>query len=157
MVPCTDLKTRRFIMALSLAIGSGVTVWPYAFIDLRASNYTANFWRCADCSDALKGLRNGISIFLSTGYCVGTVVAMLLNMILPQDAQVIKTGDTHFDETEDVTSTGRDDGVEVPLESSKDLGLGDPAEEVAEEVETSGDLDKSGFDDASEKDDEIAV
>lgn len=85
-----DLHSRRvkFIMALSLAIGVGVTVWPFAFQDQRASPYTANFWRCDDCSEVKKGVRNGISIFLSTGYCVGTVVAMLLNAIIPEDAVV---------------------------------------------------------------------
>jgi len=85
-----DLHSRRvkFIMALSLAIGVGVTVFPFAFQDQRASPYTANFWRCDDCSEVKKGVRNGISIFLSTGYCVGTVIAMLLNAILPEDAAV---------------------------------------------------------------------
>lgn len=83
-----DLESRRnrFIMAFSLALGVGVTVWPYAFLDRRASPYTAAFWKCEDCSDAMKGLRNGVSIFLSTGYCIGSVTAMLLNSILPCDA-----------------------------------------------------------------------
>jgi uracil-xanthine permease len=86
-----DLHSRRnkFIMALSLCVGVGVTVWPFAFLDQRDSPYTAPFWRCADCSDTLKGVRNGVSIFLSTGYCVGTVIAILLNFILPEDAEVI--------------------------------------------------------------------
>jgi uric acid-xanthine permease len=88
-----DLHSRRnkFILALSLAIGVGVVVWPNAFMDMRASAYTANFWRCTDCSETMKGVRNGVSIFLSTGYCVGTVVAMLLNAILPVDAGVNMT------------------------------------------------------------------
>jgi xanthine/uracil permease len=95
-----DLHSRRvkFIMALSLAIGVGVTVWPFAFQDMRGSSYTANFWRCDDCSDTLKGLRNGVSIFLSTGYCVGTVVAMVLNFILPEDAGVHRDGDEEEEE-----------------------------------------------------------
>lgn len=82
-----DLHSRRnrFVLAMSLAIGVGVTVWPWAFQDMRASPYTAWFWTCADCSEAMKGVRNGISIFLSTGYCVGTVIAMILNAILPED------------------------------------------------------------------------
>jgi NCS2 family nucleobase:cation symporter-2 len=65
----SNLQSRRtkFIFALSLAIGVGVTVWPYAFLDMRASGYTAAFWKCADCGDGLKGLRNAVSIFLSTG------------------------------------------------------------------------------------------
>ena len=64
-----DLHSRRtkFIFAMSLAVGVGVTVWPYAFQDMRASPYTANFWQCADCSNSMKALRNGVSIFLSTG------------------------------------------------------------------------------------------
>jgi len=77
----------RFIMAMSLSVGIGVTVWPYAFLDRRASPYTANFWTCENCeSNALKGLRNAVSIFLSTGYCVGTVIAIFLNVILPEDS-----------------------------------------------------------------------
>lgn len=85
-----DLHSRRnkFIFAMSMAIGGGVSVWPYAFADMRASSYTAHFWTCADCNDTMKGIRNGVSIFLSTGYCVGTVIAMLLNAILPEDAAI---------------------------------------------------------------------
>jgi xanthine/uracil permease len=83
-----DSRRNKFILALSLAIGVGVTVWPYAFLDRRASPYTAAFWTCEDCSDTLKGVRNGVSIFLSTGYCVGTVVAMMLNAILPEDSEI---------------------------------------------------------------------
>mmetsp|Transcript_33398 Transcript_33398/g.38875 ORF Transcript_33398/g.38875 Transcript_33398/m.38875 type:complete len:573 (+) Transcript_33398:94-1812(+) len=83
-----DINSRRtkFILGLSLALGVGVTVWPFAFLDMRGSSYTAKFWTCADCSSAMKGLRDGVSIFLSTGYCIGTVTAMLLNTILPEDA-----------------------------------------------------------------------
>lgn len=85
-----DLHSRRvkFIMAISLAVGVGVTVYPFAFLDMRGSAYTANFWRCEDCSETVRGVRNGTSIFLSTGYCVGTVFAMVLNAILPEDAPI---------------------------------------------------------------------
>lgn len=82
-------RRNRFILAMSLAIGVGVTVWPYAFLDRRDSPYTAAFWTCANCSSFLKGLRNGVAIFLSTGYCIGTVVAMLLNAILPNDPEIV--------------------------------------------------------------------
>ncbi|KAL7537759.1 hypothetical protein ACHAWF_005889 [Thalassiosira exigua] len=82
-----NMKSRRlrFISALSLCVGVGVTVWPWAFQDMRGSSYTAAFWECADCSDAVKGVRNGVSIFLSTGYCIGSIIAILLNAILPED------------------------------------------------------------------------
>lgn len=87
-----DLKhsrRNRFILAFSMAVGVGVTVWPYAFLDRRDSPYTAAFWTCENCSNVEKGLRNGVSIFLSTGYCVGTVLAMLLNGILPDDPEIV--------------------------------------------------------------------
>jgi uracil-xanthine permease len=84
-----DLKSRRlrFITAMSLSVGVGVTVWPFAFQDMRASSYSAAFWTCADCSPTLKGFRNGVSIFLSTGYCIGSVIAIVLNAILPEDPE----------------------------------------------------------------------
>ena len=85
-----DLESRRnrFVLAFSLALGVGVTIWPYAFLDRRASPYTAPFWKCDECENAMKGLRNGVSIFLSTGYCVGSVAAMVLNAILPEDTEM---------------------------------------------------------------------
>jgi len=84
-----NLKSRRirFISVLSMCVGVGVTVWPWAFLDMRASPYTAKFWECSDCSETMKGLRNAVSIFLSTGYCIGSVLAIILNTILPEDAE----------------------------------------------------------------------
>ena len=117
-----DMHSRRnkFIMAMALAIGVGVTVWPFAFQDLPNSSYTANFWRCENCSDTLKGVRNGVSIFLSTGYCVGTVIAMLLNTILPVDAEIsylsedvsrrTKTTERDWKEDEEEESGSGEDG-----------------------------------------------
>ena len=123
-----DLHSRRvkFIMALSLAIGVGVTVWPFAFQDMRGSSYTANFWRCSNCSDRMKGLRNGVSIFLSTGYCVGTMTAMLLNFILPEDPGVATPDD--YDE-----DTPKDDVKE--LDSSSDDAKKEPVKVEEEEAE----------------------
>merc|ERR1711868_224991 len=89
-----DSRRNRFIMAFSLALGVGVTVWPYAFLDRRNSPYSAPFWKCDDCSAAMKGVRNGVSIFLSTGYCVGSVAAILLNCILPADVAVASSHDS---------------------------------------------------------------
>lgn len=95
-----NLKSRRirFISALSLCVGVGVTVWPFAFQDMRGSSYTAAFWECADCSETMKGVRNGVSIFLSTGYCIGSVIAIVLNGILPgdQDQADKDGGDIHW-------------------------------------------------------------
>ena len=76
-----------------MAVGIGVTIWPYAFADRRNNAYSANFWTCSDCSDGEKGIRNGVSIFLSTGYCVGTVIAIFLNLILPADPIILRASD----------------------------------------------------------------
>eukprot|EP00814_Leptocylindrus_danicus_P001091 CAMPEP_0116010320 /NCGR_PEP_ID=MMETSP0321-20121206/3936_1 /TAXON_ID=163516 /ORGANISM="Leptocylindrus danicus var. danicus, Strain B650" /LENGTH=560 /DNA_ID=CAMNT_0003479407 /DNA_START=64 /DNA_END=1746 /DNA_ORIENTATION=+ len=98
-----DLSSRRvrFIVAMSMAVGIGVTIWPYAFADKRNQPYTAAFWPCDDCSDGEKGIRNGISIFLSTGYCIGTVIAILLNLILPADVIVLKASEKAEKEVEE--------------------------------------------------------
>ena len=96
-------------MALSLAVGVGVTVFPFAFQDMRASSYTANFWRCTNCNDTIRGLRNGVSIFLSTGYCIGTVLAILLNFILPEDPPVI--GDDEEEEGEEDLKLAIEEGA----------------------------------------------
>jgi NCS2 family nucleobase:cation symporter-2 len=85
-----ESRRNRFIIAMSMAFGLGVTVWPYAFQDMRASSYTAQFWTCENCDATKKGVRNAISIFMSTGYCVGTIVALLLDAILPADAEVTR-------------------------------------------------------------------
>jgi xanthine/uracil permease len=131
-----DMHSRRnkFIMALSLAIGVGVTVWPFAFQDMRASSYTANFWRCEDCSETLTGLRNGVAIFLSTGYCVGTVFAMILNGILPEDV--------HVSYMEDVTEKTKVVEDEKKVEGEHDLMLTEKPieEEKSQEDEEAGEM-----------------
>lgn len=124
-----DLHSRRtkFILAVSLGVGVGVTVWPFGFQDMRASSYTAHFWECADCSETMQGLRNGVSIFLSTGYCVGTVLAVMLNLILPDDVGVEGQVDVkELDETK--KAAGEDElGDEKALYKEID-GSGDPDE-----------------------------
>lgn len=90
-----DLNSRRnrFISTMSMAVGIGVTCVPFVFADYRASPYTMNFWPCKECTDTEKGLRDGVSIFLSTGFCVGPVLAMFLSAILPEDAEVFSATD----------------------------------------------------------------
>lgn len=89
-----DLSSRRnrFILALSLGIGIGVTVVPHVASDFRGSGLTANIWPCTDCDKAERSVRNGILIFLSTGYCSGTVIALFLNLILPTDPIIVSKG-----------------------------------------------------------------
>ena len=131
-----DLESRRnrFILAFSLALGVGVTVWPYAFADRRGSPYTAAFWPCADCSDALKGLRNGVSIFLSTGYCIGCFTAILLNLLLPEDQELsfteeVETDVKDMEEPLDVEKTEVEMAQKVEIENDETIeDGGDPKE-----------------------------
>jgi xanthine/uracil permease len=124
-----DLDSRRnkFIYAWSLCIGVGVCVWPFAFQDMRASPYTAAFWTCADCGSTMKGIRNGVSIFLSTGYCVGTVLAIILNALLPEDAG------TAYSNQDDPLMVRREldaSGNEKPIAPKELEELSDDAEDV---------------------------
>jgi len=94
-----DLSSRRnrIILAVSMGIGLGVALVPSIVADYRASYGTSAFWPCtghfregADCSNAEKGVRDGVIIFLATPYCVGTVLALFLNLILPIDMEVLR-------------------------------------------------------------------
>jgi uric acid-xanthine permease len=123
-----DLHSRRnkFILAFSMAIGVGVNIWPFAFQDMRGAPYSANFWQCADCSETMKGIRNGVSIFLSTGYCCGTMVAVLLNMILPADLPI--SYDKKYIVNEDISEAEVLDEEPLPtknLEADKDVSSED--------------------------------
>jgi len=113
-----DSRRNRFIMAFSLALGVGVTIFPHAFLDRRGSPYTAPFWQCADCTPAMKGLRNGVSIFLSTGYCIGSVAAMVLNTILPCDTELAYAEAATEEEVEKkvVDDSSNDPDVEKPAD-----------------------------------------
>ncbi|KAL7540654.1 hypothetical protein ACHAXR_012734 [Thalassiosira sp. AJA248-18] len=132
-----NVKNRRirFISSLSLAVGIGVTVWPYAFLDMRGSSYTAAFWECKDCTETMKGFRNGVSIFLSTGYCIGSVIAIFLNLILPEDPEK----DVE-EEDVDLTVKYEKDIEKSDVEKSSPEDTGGVAEDEADEgakVETS--------------------
>eukprot|EP00977_Amphora_coffeiformis_P000503 scaffold126_cov178-Amphora_coffeaeformis.AAC.2 len=85
-------RKNRFIVAWSVALGVGVTISPYAFADLPGSPGSAMFWTCEGCSDTLQGFRNGVALFLSTGYSVGAVIALLLHLLIPHEEQGIITG-----------------------------------------------------------------
>ena len=94
-----DLASRRnrMVLAISLGVGIGVAIVPYVFADMRASYGTSPFFPCKgpfrneeDCTKAERGVRDGIVQFLSTPYCVGTVLAILMNAILPPDMEILR-------------------------------------------------------------------
>lgn len=69
----------RFILAVSFVFGLGVVVVPNAF---------STFIPETD-SSALSGLRQGVVIALSTGYSIGAIVAIILNLLLPQEEDAL--------------------------------------------------------------------
>lgn len=65
----------RFIAAASLSIGLGVVIVPTAF----------TFFMPSSDNEAVQALIDGVIIILSTGYCIGALIASLLNAILPHE------------------------------------------------------------------------
>ena len=95
----SDLMSRRnrMILAISLGVGIGVAIVPWVFADQRASRNSSPFFPCSgpwrtedDCTKAEQAVRDGIVQFLSTPYCVGTVLAILMNAILPPDMEILR-------------------------------------------------------------------
>ncbi|KAL4533953.1 hypothetical protein Ndes2437B_g03262 [Nannochloris sp. 'desiccata'] len=71
-------RRNRFIMAMSLAFGIGVTIVP------QWGASPVGLWPLdPNSSAALRGLRSTVIIILSTGYAIGTLVAIFLHLILP--------------------------------------------------------------------------
>jgi NCS2 family nucleobase:cation symporter-2 len=104
-------RRNRIILAFALGIGLGVAMQPN-FIDggggrafiaeiygmnigfypkklacvFNTSSYNSKGWTTSCTFDpGLIGLRNAVVIFLKTPFCIGTVVALILNLILPMD------------------------------------------------------------------------
>lgn len=82
-------RRNRVIMGFSLALGIGVTLVPEW-----ASN---NLWDCGGCSSGVKGLHDGIILILDTGFCIGAVVAIILNLLLPVESPMVVPAPTSQD------------------------------------------------------------
>jgi uric acid-xanthine permease len=104
VVAKADLNSRRnrIILAVSMGIGLGVAAVPWIFADQRGGGNAgyAPFWACTgpfrhyggDCTKGESSIRDGVVLFLSTPYCIGTILAMFLNAILPVDMEVVGYG-----------------------------------------------------------------
>ncbi|KAI8980999.1 permease family-domain-containing protein [Pilobolus umbonatus] len=66
----------RFIVTCALAVGLGVTLVPTWFSHV--FSYTGN-------NESLKGFLNAIETVVNTGYCIGSLIAIFLNLIVPQE------------------------------------------------------------------------
>mmetsp|Transcript_39251 Transcript_39251/g.111119 ORF Transcript_39251/g.111119 Transcript_39251/m.111119 type:complete len:590 (-) Transcript_39251:291-2060(-) len=80
-VPMT--RRIRFIVAISMAFGLGVTIVP---------DWTANLLPCDSITNGgLAGLCSGAELTISTGYAIGCLSALILHAIMPSD--VIESSD----------------------------------------------------------------
>lgn len=91
---CSKPVTRRirFIMAISLGLGVGVAIVPGFGGAFQAGNLggwgvaNGNLWTPQPTdSDGLRSFKQAVIIALTTPYSIGTIVAILLNLILPYE------------------------------------------------------------------------
>ncbi|KAL0083605.1 permease family-domain-containing protein [Phycomyces blakesleeanus] len=66
----------RFITTASLALGMGVTLCPGWFSHV--FSYSGN-------NDSLKGFLSAIETIVDTGYCIGSLMAIFLNLVVPAE------------------------------------------------------------------------
>ncbi|KAG9067409.1 hypothetical protein KI688_012192 [Linnemannia hyalina] len=66
----------RFIVSAAISLGLGVSLIPNALTHFLSYNGT---------SSVLIGLVDSINIILSTGFCVGAIIAIVLNQLLPEE------------------------------------------------------------------------
>jgi len=80
-VICSKPLTRRirFILAISLSFGLGVTIWPA---------WTSNVFKCDTIeNDGVSGLCEGAKLTVTTGYAIGCIVALILHGVIPKDTE----------------------------------------------------------------------
>lgn len=66
----------RFIVSAAISLGLGVSLIPNALTHFLSYNGS---------STILIGLVDSINIILSTGFCVGAIIAIVLNQLLPEE------------------------------------------------------------------------
>lgn len=84
-VPMT--RRVRFIVAVAVAFGLGVTIVP---------SWTANLLPCDEITNGgLQGLCMGAELTLTTGYAIGCVVGLILHALLPSDIPEVQPMDMY--------------------------------------------------------------
>jgi NCS2 family nucleobase:cation symporter-2 len=94
-------RRERFVVGAAMAVGISVAMNPHVFNDLRNAPGTNSFWPCSKeeevfvpshnttipnplyCDASKKSMRDGIMLILGIPYLNGTMIAMILNAILP--------------------------------------------------------------------------
>mmetsp|Transcript_3019 Transcript_3019/g.9250 ORF Transcript_3019/g.9250 Transcript_3019/m.9250 type:complete len:588 (+) Transcript_3019:50-1813(+) len=69
----------RFILAVALAVGLGVVIVPETFRSFIPDSE----------SEVVRAFTNGVEIMLSTGYCIGAIIASLLNFVVPHENEAL--------------------------------------------------------------------
>lgn len=73
----------RFILTIALSLGLGVVIVPSAFESFIAVND----------NDVADAFRQGVVIVLTNGYSLGALAAMLLNFLIPKEAEAVSPED----------------------------------------------------------------
>ena len=130
-----DRRT-HYIVATSLALGVGTAlVGAFSSPGIGASATKPNQWwpYNEDMSDAVDSFRTGCMIAVNTPYFIGSITAIILNLVIPtdliDDAEVEIESKWHEDEEEALTS---------PPVDKKDVS-GDNEEESSEIEQTEND------------------
>lgn len=66
----------RFIVSAAISLGLGVSLIPNALTQFLSYN---------GGNVVLEGLVDSVNIILSTGFCVGAIIAIVLNQLLPEE------------------------------------------------------------------------
>jgi len=66
----------RFIVSAAISLGLGVSLIP---------NALTHFLSYSGSSTIVAGLVDSVNIILSTGFCVGAIIAIVLNQLLPEE------------------------------------------------------------------------
>jgi len=83
--PVMTNRRSRFIVAASLAIGVGVAIVP---------QWVTNNLIKGGSDPTTKLINDSLEIVVSTPYCIGTLIAMFLHAIIPEDKELADEEDS---------------------------------------------------------------
>jgi NCS2 family nucleobase:cation symporter-2 len=109
----------RFIVTCALAIGMGVTLVPTWFTHV--FSYTGD-------NEALQGFLSAIETVVGTGYCVGALISILLNLVIPAEwgPETVKEIEERERQERDKLREGLQHSEDHPLEELSTARTGEP-------------------------------
>jgi NCS2 family nucleobase:cation symporter-2 len=109
----------RFIVTCALAIGMGVTLVPTWFTHV--FSYTGD-------NEALQGFLSAIETVVGTGYCVGALISIFLNLVIPAEwgPETVKEIEERERKERDKLREGLQHSEEHPLEELSTTRTGEP-------------------------------